>query len=337
MKSYLKFLLLLSFSTQLFASNGWNEKDLSEIYKYVNESGFNGAILVSHQGKLIVEEYLGYADSEKTTELTRQHLFSPGSVGKEFTTVGIMMLEDQGLLSYEDKVSKFLTELPEWAKNVTIHQILNHTSGFPKIKWKKNISTTDAIKQILNSEGLFEPGNGYQYSNLNVVTRALVIEALTEMPFSAFMYDNIFEPAKIKDSYQQLTLKDNSTKKVVGDYPTYLNGVTVYVTPIDLMKFENALTSNLLIPFADVQTKLDGDELSGQNNRALYDFGLFSKDSMGTLLRWKHDGSNPSHHTLKFHDFENDLVIIIMSSDGNKSTLYQIKEKIVERLAASAD
>jgi CubicO group peptidase (beta-lactamase class C family) len=165
----------------------------------------------------------------------------------------------------------------------------------------------------------------------------LVIEALTEMPFSAFMYDNIFEPAKIKDSYQQLTLKDNSTKKVVGDYPTYLNGVTVHVTPIDLMKFENALTSNLLIPFADVQTKLDGDELSGQNNRALYDFGSFSKDSMGTLLRWKHDGSNPSHHTLKFHDFENDLVIIIMSSDGNKSTLYQIKEKIVERLAASAD
>jgi CubicO group peptidase (beta-lactamase class C family) len=137
MKSYLKFLLLLSFSAQLFASSGWNEKDLSEIYKYVNESGFNGAILVSHQEKLIVEEYLGYADSEKTTELTRQHLFSPGSVGKEFTTVGIMMLEDQGLLSYEDKVSKFLTELPEWAKNVTIHQILNHTSGFPKIKWKK--------------------------------------------------------------------------------------------------------------------------------------------------------------------------------------------------------
>ena len=337
MKLYLEFLclFLLCFSPQLFANSSGANRNLTEIHKYIDETGFNGAVLVSKNDKLIIEEYFGYADFQKTTKLTRKHLFSPGSVGKEFTTVGIMLLEEQGRLSYEDKISTFIADLPEWAKNITIHHILSHTSGLPKIKWKKGILTTDAITQLLNSEGLFNPGSGYRYSNLNVVARALVIEAVTNQTFSAFMQNNLFEPAQMRGSYQQLSAKDASPEKVDGDYPTFLNGVTVYVTPIDLMKFEIALTSNVLIPFSRVQAKLDGDELSGQSERALYDFGSFSKDSRDTLLSWRHDGSNPSHHTLKFHDFEQDLVILIMSSDGNKSTLYQIKEKLVARLSAS--
>ena len=189
MKLYLEFLclFLLCFSPQLFANSSGANRNLTEIHKYIDETGFNGAVLVSKNDKLIIEEYFGYADFQKTTKLTRKHLFSPGSVGKEFTTVGIMLLEEQGRLSYEDKISTFIDGLPEWAKTITIHHILSHTSGLPKIKWKKGILTTDAITQLLNSEGLFEPGSGYRYSNLNVVARALVIEAVTNQTFSAFM------------------------------------------------------------------------------------------------------------------------------------------------------
>lgn len=331
MKSRLMFLLLLSMSLQVIASSN-NQLNLTEIHTYADEAGFNGAILVTRNEKLIVEAYLGYADSEKTMALTRQHLFSPGSVGKEFTTVGMMQLEAQGLLSYEDKVSKYVKGLPEWASKVTIHQVLNHTSGFPKIKWHSGISTADAISQIASSEGLFTPGSGYQYSNLNVVVRALIIEAIVNMPFSAYLQQHVFEPVKITKAYQQLSPQDVSANQVAGDYPTYINGVTVYITPVDLLKFEQALTSELLLPFSSLQAKLDGDVLSGQHHRALYDFGSFFKDEKGALLHWQHDGSNPSHHTLKFHDFDNEIVIILMSSDGNKSTLYALKEKILKLL-----
>lgn len=303
-----------------------------EVKQYIEKSNFNGAVLVSEGDNLVIEEYIGYADIKKSIELNETHLFSPGSVGKEFTTVGTIQLVEKGLLSYDDKISDYLSNLPAWATEVTIHQVLSHTSGFPKINWKRNIATTEALTQLSNSEPSFEPGNGYLYSNLNVIVRALIIETVTNMGFSAFLKKYVFAPSKMTHSYLQLLETDISNNKVVGDYPTFLNGVTIYVTPLDLINYESALSKSVLVPFSEVQSTLEGDSLSGQNGRALYDFGYFSVNEKNKLTTWTHDGSNPSHHTLKFHDFDNDIIILIMSNDGNKSSLFKIKESLMEHL-----
>lgn len=321
--------LLIAISVVTNASADNVADGLTEI---MTDTGFNGAILVQRNDELVYEHYRGMADADKGQALASHHLFSPGSVGKEFTTVALMLLEHQGRVSFDDKVSDYLPFLPEWGRAITVFQLLNHTSGLPKIKWHANITTQDAIEQVKTSTSEFMPGEGYTYSNLNVVVRALLIEKVTNTRFSHFLQTHIFAPAKMTASYVQLTRDEVSEHKVTGDYPTFLNGVTIYVTPRDLLRFEDALTSGVYMPFASLQRTLAFKGLSGEHNRAAFDFGSYYTNDRGQLTGWQHDGSNPSHHTLKYHDFAHNLMIILMSSDGNKSTLYQIKDTIIENL-----
>jgi CubicO group peptidase (beta-lactamase class C family) len=325
MKSILMGLLGFLISTYASANtNLFNEV----VMKSIHDSGFNGSIVIGKQGAVIYQKYIGYSDKKNMDKLTVNHIFSPGSVGKEFTTVTIMQLIEQGRLSYSDKITKYLDWLPEEAEKVTVEHILTHTSGLPKIKWKRNINTADAVEQIKNSQLSFAPGEGYLYSNLNVVLRALIVEKVSGDSYSNYLKNSVFDVADMKSSYQQLTESDVSDFKVHGDYPTYLLGTTIYVTPMDLLKFENALWSGALIQVDELKRVLDGERLSGKANHAYFDFGKFYKDSQGKLVSWEHDGSNPNHHTLKFHDFINDYTIVIMSSDGNKETLYKIRDNL---------
>lgn len=317
-------LLLCSLvTTKAFAENYREAIDAT-----IKNSNFNGAVIVSKNGSVVWQEYIGFADKEQKIPLTAKHLFSPGSVAKELTTAAIMQLVEQGKLSYQDSVNTYISWLPASAHAISVEHILSHTSGLPKIKWHKGIDTPTVIEQIKNSKVNFEPGTGYLYSNLNVTLRALIVEAITKQPFSVYLKKHIFEPANMNASYPQLTQQDIQPNKVAGDYLTFINGLTVYMSPLDLMKFEVALTSGKLVNMEKVVDALPSDTMSGQKNRAYFDFGSFLLDSEGKLMSWTHDGSNPSHHTLKFHDFKRNYVIVLMSSDGNKSTLYKINEKI---------
>ncbi|MCJ8268571.1 MAG: beta-lactamase family protein, partial [Psychrosphaera sp.] len=113
-------------------------------------AGFNGTVLVAKSGTIIYHKAFGFADKNQQIPLTTDHKFSPGSVGKEFTTVALMMLKKQGKLSYTDTLSSHLTGLPQWASTVTIEHILTHTSGLPDIKWQRNRATTtqDVMHQM---------------------------------------------------------------------------------------------------------------------------------------------------------------------------------------------
>lgn len=332
MKIYPLVLLIILFQSYAYGTENRLNKAVVESVK---GTGFNGTILVSKNAEIVIHQNIGFANLEKTEQISPRHLYSPGSVGKEFTTVSIMQLVQQGKLSYQDKVSGYVEILPEWAQEVTVEHILTHTSGLPKIKWQKDIDTANAVAQIKSSPFKFQPGTGYLYSNLNVMLRALVIEKITGKPYADFLQKEIFDVAGMRDSYQQISPKDVSKLKIEGDYQTYLAGVTIYVSALDLLKFEQALSKGVLVPWDQVTQKLKGNSLSEQKNRAYFDFGLFNNDDKGKLTRWEHDGSNPSHHTIKHHDFTNDVIIILMSSDGNKSTLYKLRD-VISDLAAQA-
>lgn len=326
----MRFLLLLLQVAVLFLSVQADEADnyWRAIEKTVKESGFNGTIVVGNKAQVIWQKSIGYADTDRIIPLTAEHLFSPGSVGKEFTTVSIMQLAANNSLEYQDKISKYIHGLPSWANNITIEHILTHTSGLPDVVWKQHISTADAVQQIQQAQLAFEPGAGYKYTNLNVVVRALIVESITGQRYSDYVAKSIFNVAGMTDSFHQTETGLFSKAVVAGDFPTNMAGLTIYVTPLDLFKFENALWNGSLIDAEQLKRVLPGDMLSGKDNRAYFDFGNFSLDDKGRLVSWQHDGSNPSHHTLKHHDFITGNVFILMSSDGNKSTLYKILNEL---------
>ena len=299
------------------------------IKRTVAETGFNGTIIVGRGEQIFLQKSVGYADTAKTIPLTGSHLFSPGSVGKEFTTVSIMQLAAKNKLKYQDNITKYVDGLPAWANNITIQHILTHTSGLPDVQWKRGINTADAIQQIQQGTLAFEPGTGYKYTNFNVVVRALIVESITGQRYAKYVADTIFNVADMTGAFHQT--KDDETYRrgvVSGDYPTNITGLTIYVTPLDLFKFENALWNGSLLSTDQLKQALPGDSLSGQTNRAYFDFGKFLVDDNGSLVSWEHDGSNPSHHTIKYHDFISGNIFILMSSDGNKSTLYKLLNEL---------
>lgn len=121
-----------------------------QIDSVFSKSEFNGSISVMQDGKILYEKHNGFENFKTKTPLDSNSVFAIGSVSKQFTAVMILLLEEQGKLKVEDRVSKYLKEFqPKTFENITIAQLLNHTSG-------------------LNDSGsglLSKPGTKFNYSN----------------------------------------------------------------------------------------------------------------------------------------------------------------------------
>ena len=302
----------------------------AQIVEIVNQAhkvdGFNGSIAVKVSGYPVMAYAVG--EQDKGQKLTVEHLFSSGSVGKEFTTVALLKLRQNNQIDFNDSILKYLDFLPEWAADITIEHLLAHTSGLPKIGWKKGITTEDVMSQVMQLKKVaFAPGSGYLYSNVNVVLRAKIIEKVTAKHFEEYLESEFFAPLAMHNTVQ-VTLAPPDENIVVGDYPTAINGVTLYTTPTDLMRWELALLDGSVLSGAPIQQFLDFHPLSGRANHAAYDFGLFTQDEK-RITSIEHDGSNPSHHVLKYSDLNRHISFVAMSSDGNKSTLYQLKQNVM--------
>src|SRR6188472_2533419 len=106
-----------------------NQLSLFDTYMKAQSSqyGFNGNVLVSKNGHIIYQNSFGWANYTTKTKLDKNSVFDCGSIAKEFTAMGILLLKDKGMISYSDSLRKFFPGLPYI--NVTIQQLLTHTSG----------------------------------------------------------------------------------------------------------------------------------------------------------------------------------------------------------------
>ncbi|MDN3708875.1 serine hydrolase domain-containing protein [Myroides ceti] len=124
-----------------------------------NENGmYNGNVLVSKNNAIIYNASFGYTDASKTTNLTNDFKFNIGSIAKEFSAIALLQLQEKGKLKLNDNISKFFPELPKWANDVTVKDLLQYTSGIPDINWKKIKSNKDIFEDLKLIDSLdFKP------------------------------------------------------------------------------------------------------------------------------------------------------------------------------------
>jgi CubicO group peptidase (beta-lactamase class C family) len=291
--------------------------------------GFNGSVLIAKPSGIVYQSAYGFADHNQKIKLTPQHQLSTGSISKEFSTIALMMLEEQGKINYYDKISTYLPNLPTWGNKITIEQLLSHTSGLPQISWRYNLDTQEVKKQLMAIDTLeFEPGTDYRYGNLNVLLRAFIIENVTKQSFTSFLQEKLFQPAGMKNTYNKTDLKDVRSSVVVGDYTSAILGVSFFTTPFDLYLWEKALMSHQFINSASMKKALTPHVLSGMSSRAYFDLGNFFKNDKNEITLLLHDGSNPDHHAIKANHLNKGLIFILMSSDGRKATLFELNNYI---------
>jgi len=323
-------LLLFSCSTNTKKNTPTYAQRIDWITKIAQDHvGFNGTVLVGNDTGIIYHKSFGFGDEEKNIALTPAYRFSPGSIDKEFTTVAIMLLKQQGLISYDDTLSKYLPDLPTWANQVTIKHILTHTSGLPDIKYGRNLTTDDAIEQLMSIEKLnYQSGHGYYYSNLHSVLRAMVIEKVSGQPQDVFIKKNIFIPAGMEQAFSRTSLDINQPLVAYGSRPMSVAGIDMYLTAQDLYRWEQALWNGNIVNLNTLKETLAPHVLSGELDRATFDFGYFTKNENDEISELFHDGTHPSHYALQSINFNTKLVIVLLSSDGNKSTLSLLNQSI---------
>lgn len=168
----------------------------------------SASVAVVKDGQIVYLKAYGDARLEPRLPATPEMRYSIGSISKQFTAAAILMLQEQGKLSLDDKVSKFIPNLTR-ANEVTIRQLLSHTSGYQDY-WPQDYVMPMMLQSVTAQKILdtwarkpldFEPGTKWQYSNTNYVIAGVIVEKASGMPLLQFLREKVFNPLGMKSIY----------------------------------------------------------------------------------------------------------------------------------------
>lgn len=190
--------LLNASQLQSFNSNGL-DAILNEACENWN---FSGVVGIAQYGDLLYSRAFGNADQELQVPNTVETVFNIASITKSFTAASILQLQENGLLSVQDPLSKFFPEL-RYGSKITLHQLLTHTTGIPD--YAKNPNTLPYIQSGCSLEFLislfiqlpleFEPGFKYSYSSSNYILLGAIIEKVSGESYEDYIQHHLFGPA----------------------------------------------------------------------------------------------------------------------------------------------
>lgn len=157
----------------------------------------------------------GYADRESGSSASENTLYELASVSKAFTGMGILLLEEQGLLSMTDTVQKYLPWFtlkyqgkPVDMTSLTLNNFLHHTSGLTNSRHSQNIpqgNTPDllqkTVEKLVDAGLVFPPGEQYSYGTVNYDVLGLVIENVSGQSYEDFMREQVFQPLGLHQTY----------------------------------------------------------------------------------------------------------------------------------------
>jgi CubicO group peptidase (beta-lactamase class C family) len=183
----------------------------------------SASLAVVQHGKLAYTHAYGKARLDPATPATPEMRYSIGSISKQFTAAAILLLQEDGKLKLDDAVGKYVPGLTR-GNEVTIRQILSHTSGYQDY-WPEDYVMTpmlqaESAQQILDTWGKkaldFEPGTQWQYSNTNYVIAGRIVEAVTGAPLMDMLTQRIFRPLGMKSVWNS-----DETKLTQADAAAY--------------------------------------------------------------------------------------------------------------------
>jgi CubicO group peptidase (beta-lactamase class C family) len=269
MKKTVLLLLTFGLTQALYCQKTISQKldELMAAYCKVNK--FNGSVLVSQKGKILLEKGYGIKNAQAKTPNDPQSIFQIYSITKAFTSTVILKLVEEGKLSLSDKLSKFY---PEFSKgdSITIEHLLTHTSGIYDYTRGNNMpdQTEQSFIKFIESKPLdFSPGSGWNYSNSGYWLLGFIIQKITGMTYEEAVRKYIFKPLHMNQSgfdFKHLSDKykttgyaifSEHTKKeaVVYEPPGPFAAGAIYSTVGDLYKFHKGLQTFSIITKASLK------------------------------------------------------------------------------------
>ena len=304
--------------------------------------GFNGAILVAKNGRIIFEKYHGYFDLQKKDTLTEHSAFHLASVSKTFTAMATLKLVEQGKLKLDDNIKSFFPDFPY--EGVTVKMLLNHRSGLPNYLYFMQPLGWD-IKQLCDNHDVLnylvkfrpplthQPDTHFSYCNTNYSLLGLIIEKASSKTYQEFLQHNFFTPLKMNDTYVY-TMADSQKAMPSYNWKGQREGVTfldkgfgdknIYSTARDLLKWDQALYTNQIFTNETLEAAFHpySNEKAGIKN---YGFGWRMNIYPNGKKIIFHGGWWHGNNTMLMRLVQDSATIIILGNKYNKN-VYQAKK-----------
>jgi CubicO group peptidase (beta-lactamase class C family) len=219
------------------------------------------SVAVIQHGKPVYDKGYGLANLEYDIPVTPQSIYHIASVSKQFTAMAMVLLEEDGKLSLEDDLHKYLPELPDYGHPVTIRQLLQHTSGV-RDQWQTlalagwrldDVITQEQILRVLfrQKELNFVPGTRHLYSNGGYTLAAEIVARVSGKPFPEFCRERIFDPLGLAHTHFHL-----DHRRIVRDraYSYSQNGSGYEAEPLN---YANVGATSLFTTAPDLARWLD--------------------------------------------------------------------------------
>ena len=262
---------------------------------------FMGAVLVVKNGEIVYKNGFGVADKKTNEKFTPVTPCNIGSLSKQFTAMGLVLLKENGLINYNQTIYQHFPELPECYKTVSIINLLHHSSGLPLFDDFPNMTENDVFNIIKQQTSLrFAPGSKFEYCNANYTLLGMLVEKISGISLNKFLTTNVFIPCGMKNTYVDEP-STNKTKRAVGyylfgdecNYYTYIGGAASVISTVeDLYKWDKMLYDPFIISKQSLDDIFTPDKNKSYNEmygKQHYGFGWFiSGEDDNKIIQ--HDG-----------------------------------------------
>ncbi|MCM1538815.1 MAG: beta-lactamase family protein [bacterium] len=327
------------------------------------DCNFRGNIYVVQGDKVLLESVTGYADLPNKISNTLETKFASASAGKVFVAVGILQLIEQERIKFDDTLGVLL-DIPfhDIDKDVTVRQLLNHTSGvpdyfdesimdeyeelwinYPNYKIRHN---SDLLPLFINKPMMYPKGEKFQYNNSGYVLLAMIIEKITGMYFDQYLKENIFDICGMKSTgyYELDKLPSKCANSYIycadtNDYRTNIFSVDVkgngaggaFITVKDIIRFWTNLLKGDLISreyVADMIRKQSGDGVDVEEG--YYGYGMWIIDNPNGRDFAYFQGCDPGVSFISEYNPNNGIISVLVSNYGDNvwKAMRKIREKM---------
>jgi len=339
MKCILFSFLLICFVLTRCGQNAENKNTkIDQIFHQFDSANSPGcAVAVIHKGKVIHNKGYGFANLEYDIPITSKSIFDIASVSKQFAGLAISMLVQEGKIKPDDDIRKYIPEVPDFGKTITIQHLVHHTSGlrdWPSTlhaagwRWDETFSFADILRMVKQQKELdFNPGERYSYSNTGYNLLAVLVEKVSGISFKQWTQENIFQPLGMNSS---AFLDDASRiiKNMAYSYSPADSGYSKAFTALTAVGSSSLFTSvddliiwvlhfNKQIREKDpVYVRMLEKGLLNNKDTVHYGYGL-GLDKRGPHPLISHTGGWAGYRTVITNYPEADLSIIILANRGD--------------------
>ena len=329
---------------------------------------FSGVVLLADAGKPVYHKSFGYKDINTKTQLDTGVIFELASVSKQFTAMIVMMLKEQGRLSYDDDIKKYVPALPY--DGITIRHLLNHTSGLPDYQaimdqhWDKSkvAGNAENIAYLIkyHPKAYFSPGEKYEYSNTGYMLLASIAEKASGADFIELCREWIFRPLgmtqtdirsredkfKLKNmAWGQIWVPEKNAYIHADSFPAFNYSIwlgnrkgpgRMSSTASDLLRWDQALYQDKLVERETLSEALSPATL---NDGTLSQYGFGWRLNEHPVLGRKifHTGDNPGYKTIIIRYVDARKTLILLCNNAHEEFHAVVGRIETEVISATGD